>query len=193
MVETYIQGNKSILLINGDSKIILKNPEVTYSDDEAHDSLDDIIYFYYTITFKYLDKCDNKWKKLWKGYVHDFPMILSLPKMIDNIVNIDVKNKGLKEKINEHIIIYKYMDCYESILNEDTCRIEKILYSTDKKHYYKLFIGASYNNGNNDIGFEFRHLDKRDLKKVKNWAEQFIKMGMDKENRAIEGNMEVIK
>ena len=193
MIETYTKGNKSILLINGDRKIILKNPEVTYSDDEVHDNPDDIIYFYYTMSFKYLDDCDNRWKKICKSHVHDFPMVLSLPKMIDNILNIDVKTKGLKEKINEHITIYRYMDCYESILNEDTCRVEKILYNNDKEFYYKLFIGVSYNNENNAIGFEFRHLDKRDLKKIKKWAEQFIKMGMDKENRTIEDSKEVVE
>lgn len=165
------------------TKIILSNPEVTFLTDENNNKLSEIIYFYYDITFKRLDKFKNKWEKIYKGYVHDSSMIVYLPEMIDNILKADVKKKGFRCN-NENAKAYRYIERCESITNEDVYKIEKALHYVDDKKitFYELFIGVGCGNENYTFGVSYKYLNKKDLKKVKKWAETFIKMGIDKEN-----------
>lgn len=77
-----------------DVKFIVKNPRVQPFNEYRYESAKDIMYFYYDwVMYK---KNNRGWRKVHVGSVYEFGIMDHLESLIDAMLELDCKNKGIR-------------------------------------------------------------------------------------------------
>lgn len=240
MVKTYRTKKGSILEIN-ENRIILSNPRIQPHNEFEYKSNEDILYFYYNLELqcnplffhvlpvikeekkhkKHKKGNDSKKKKKVKtrkwvtvadGFVYEFGAIKVLPEYIDDIIALDVTEKGTKEFFAEDydstvLSETDYEASYEvsctGMLDEDSYIIKKVhrhfdsSYNSETDSYepkdvewYELYVGVGEEYRKNTVGFRCGWLSEAELLTVKEWAEDFLQLAKERTQANIEAMFE---
>lgn len=194
--------NKYIWKCN-EVKIVFSESSYQAHDDYAYSKgIEDALYLYYTVTVYARNLCwvsrkkRKKWVKIAEKYAYDFPSILELQYILDQMVNhkmsLDeyrkVKFYHCGEEL-EGMIGYEYNYSSGSLCDDDYIISQTIVKEDGEadREWYEIYIGCTMDSqcGNNSIGVKCK-VSTEDAKALLELVNEFLNDTVDAHNREIE-------
>jgi hypothetical protein len=151
----------------------------------------DILYFYYTVELfekvLVLGESKYQYKKSWKlvasNSVFDFPNLLYLQEIINNILDDDCTDGGQKMGYPNGMVGFMKNYFTDGCLFDDYYRIEKIIIGAEKPRYsFYAGVPVNTNDSHGSKGIYAMVLDEGDILNLKNCVDEFIQHAIDTEN-----------
>ena len=191
-------------------RIEFSNPSGQAFDDYGTiKSVDDIMYFYYTMkvyrkAYNYIEKktpngveeIENEyWKLIGSTHTHDFPCVQQLEQIITLLLDADTSKDGEKHEYRSGTIVYSKHYWTEGFGCDDFYELTKFTNQTTKESYYVLYVGVSSDpmGSIESEGVRIPYLSEHDIKKLLNCIREFFKYVVYRHNTLIKRNIEQSK
>ena len=191
-------------------RIEFSNPSGQAFDDYGTiKSVDDIMYFYYTMkvyrkAYNYIEKKTSNgvedvkneyWKLIGSTHTHDFPCVQQLEQIIMLLLDVDVSKNGEKHEYRSGTIVYSKHCWTEGFGCDDFYELTKFTNQTTKESYYVLYVGVSScpMGSIESEGVRIPYLSEHDIKKLLQCVREFFKYVVYRHNSRIIRNVNATK
>lgn len=199
-----IKKHSCVLQID-DVKLIAKNPSIQPFNPYIYNDEEDIMHFYYDLILK-KKNYKGKWETITKIYVTEFGSIPYLSSFLSNILDFDIKEKGIiqhiEKRVNEYVLTSAddYMAFYPfqlgGLFNEDRFEVIKnfkTFKSIDgiketESYELNIFIGGN-ELSQTPIGVHFDRLTKENMQTIIDFANSFMNMASEHTKNEIEKSL----
>lgn len=162
------------------------NPNITLFDDDAKCcSMQDILYYYYTVQLFAKKWCDDQyqWCQIARVRTHDFPSIQYLLAILkDFLGQKEPDERWSRFSWGKQEELYRITDYTDQIRSEDFYELTKNLLPAYHDEWYTLYIGCSQGELRDTTGIRLTDLQKGDLIQLKRCLEKFLKFSIDNYN-----------
>lgn len=182
---------------NRKNRVVLRKPIVYSRHDEKILDESDIMYFYYTLELYYNEfvgtieengelKNVYEWKLKQSKGVFDFPGIMQLKSMIEEIRSVDMIRDAQRNYYEYIDIGYTYSIESGGLVFDDKYVITRTL--IEGCNSYSIYIGTSteINPSVTTYGVCLDGLSGKDIKQFNTFIDKFIKYGIELCNEAID-------